>query len=154
MKADWPALTGLVVFDCPPDQQEHFDRFLSKCILAPSLCWIWQGELVGKGYGRFAFDNRRMVAHRWIYQLTVNEIPDEIQVDHLCLVHPGVNPCHLEAVTGGENMRRRSALITECPWGHPYDEANTRVYQGRRYCRACTNGGWRKRQRAALPGAA
>lgn len=26
---------------------------------------------------------------------------------------------------------------THCPQGHPYDEQNTRWYQGRRYCRAC-----------------
>ena len=27
--------------------------------------------------------------------------------------------------------------ITQCPQGHPYDETNTFLYQGRRYCRAC-----------------
>lgn len=27
---------------------------------------------------------------------------------------------------------------THCPQGHPYDEANTRIYKGRRHCRACT----------------
>lgn len=26
---------------------------------------------------------------------------------------------------------------THCPRGHPYDEANTRIYQGRRFCIAC-----------------
>jgi hypothetical protein len=26
---------------------------------------------------------------------------------------------------------------THCPVGHPYDEKNTYLYEGRRYCRAC-----------------
>lgn len=30
-----------------------------------------------------------------------------------------------------------SAAKTHCPSNHPYDDANTRMYQGRRYCRAC-----------------
>ena len=33
--------------------------------------------------------------------------------------------------------RHVTARKTHCPQGHPYDEANTRVYQGRRYCKAC-----------------
>lgn len=31
----------------------------------------------------------------------------------------------------------RNARKTHCPRGHPYDEANTRWYQGKRTCRAC-----------------
>lgn len=30
-----------------------------------------------------------------------------------------------------------TARRTHCPQGHPYDEANTRHYAGRRYCKAC-----------------
>lgn len=29
------------------------------------------------------------------------------------------------------------AAATHCPNGHAYDESNTRIYDGRRYCRAC-----------------
>lgn len=34
---------------------------------------------------------------------------------------------------------------THCPSGHEYDEPNTRLYSGRRYCRTCD----RARQRKA-----
>lgn len=43
-----------------------------------------------------------------------------------------------------------SAERTECPKGHPYDEENTRVYNGRRHCRACDRmrpSRYKKRQR-------
>jgi hypothetical protein len=42
-----------------------------------------------------------------------------------------------------------TARITHCPQGHPYDEANTRMYEGRRYCRACARERARARKAAA-----
>jgi hypothetical protein len=41
---------------------------------------------------------------------------------------------------------------THCPQGHPYDEKNTRWYQGKRYCRICNRKGARRAsKRAARP---
>lgn len=40
----------------------------------------------------------------------------------------------LDAVAHGAHYW---ANKTHCPSGHPYDATNTRLYQGRRYCRAC-----------------
>ncbi len=34
-------------------------------------------------------------------------------------------------------LRARAALITHCPKGHAYDEANTMIHQGKRVCRKC-----------------
>jgi hypothetical protein len=40
--------------------------------------------------------------------------------------------CHsCNSGRGGNGLKRA------CPSGHPYDEANTRMYRGHRYCRAC-----------------
>lgn len=46
--------------------------------------------------------------------------------------------------THGENMHDRirhgrdhNVIKTHCPAGHPYDETNTRVYRGSRFCREC-----------------
>jgi len=36
-----------------------------------------------------------------------------------------------------EHGTHPTASRQECPQGHPYDSANTRHYQGRRYCKAC-----------------
>lgn len=35
------------------------------------------------------------------------------------------------------NGKHFCASKTHCPQGHPYDDINTKWYQGRRYCRAC-----------------
>ena len=100
-------------------------------------CWIWGGQQ-HKGYGRYG--GRQ--AHRISYELLRSRIPVGLELDHVCLNTLCVNPDHLEPVTRAENMRRRAALITRCPKGHPYDEANTysritRRGHHQRNCRAC-----------------
>lgn len=56
----------------------------------------------------------------------------------------------------GEQRRGKAhweARVTRCPKGHPYDEANTKVYaqpgkRARRYCRACRR--WREATRTRV----
>ncbi len=49
----------------------------------------------------------------------------------------------MEAVTHEVNTMRGfnqwavNARKTHCPQGHEYNVKNTRLYEGRRYCRAC-----------------
>lgn len=107
-------------------------------------CWLWLGWLTEEGgYGRFRYDRGRVVAHRFAYELLVGPIPPGLELDHLCRTRRCVNPAHLEPVTHRENTLRgispaaRHAIKTHCPQAHPYDETNTRWYQGRRYCIAC-----------------
>jgi hypothetical protein len=99
-------------------------------------CWIWQGRIDYKGYGRRGDD----LAHRLSYQQHVGPIPAGLQLDHLCRVRACVNPTHLEPVTNAENQRR-SPLVnsakTHCPKGHPYDEENTYRWRKARHCRSC-----------------
>lgn len=108
---------------------------------APHLggCWLW-GK--GKRYGQIRTDDGGHVGvHRFAYELLVGRIPDGLEVDHLCFIPRCVNPAHLEAVTQEENTRRRRSRhrhTTECPHGHPYNEANTFYDRfGHRRCRAC-----------------
>ncbi len=45
---------------------------------------------------------------------------------------------HLENVRDMMRQGRHWQVVkTHCPSGHPYDEDNTRLYGGHRYCRAC-----------------
>lgn len=122
---------------------------------APHLgaCWIWMAHLSRDGYGRFwngemlpSGAPRTVFAHRWSYEQMRGRVPSELQLDHLCRVRNCVCPTHLEVVTHAENVRRgvggksggaRMLAKTHCPQGHPYDAVNTRLYEGRRYCRAC-----------------
>lgn len=129
-----------------------WQRFWAKVEIGPG-CWLWTaaGARSGNGYGRFHRDGRLLLAHRVAYEWLVGSIPDGLELDHLCRVRACVNPGHLEPVTLRENILRgespsaRNAVKSECPQGHPYDEANTYVDRtGRRHCRTCA-----KRRKAA-----
>lgn len=119
----------------------RFDRYVDR---RADSCWLWTGGLNNRGYGRFYDGTRMVLAHRWAYEHFVGPIPDGLQLDHLCRVRHCVNPAHLEAVTNKVNSLRgvspaaKNALKTNCPQGHPYDDANTWVSKnGFRQCRTC-----------------
>lgn len=115
--------------------------FLKK-VVDTGDCWIWTGS-TSRDAGYLRVDGRLYQAHRISYSLYVGTIPEGAEVDHRCMVRRCVNPAHLEAVSPRLNKLRsrspvsRHALATGCPYGHPYDAANTYEYEGRRQCRAC-----------------
>ncbi len=61
----------------------------------------------------------------------------EREQHYVDILHPKFNT--LLNVERGlvELNRARAALITHCPKGHPYDEANTMLNDGKRVCRKC-----------------
>ncbi|AVP41807.1 HNH endonuclease [Mycobacterium phage GageAP] len=112
-------------------------------------CWLWIGAVTRGGYGVVQYDGRQRTAHRAVYSF-VHGDPGELVVDHLCRVHPCVNPAHLEAVTQKENVRRgqvsavqraRHQKQAHCVNGHKYTSENTGYSTARgvrqRYCRIC-----------------
>jgi len=96
------------------------------------------------GYGKVNIDGKAKLAHRVVYEALVGPIPEGLQLDHLCRNRACVNPAHLEPVTQRVNILRGTgtaavhAAKTHCINGHPFDEANTYLYQGnKRMCRRC-----------------
>lgn len=101
--------------------------------------WLWLGG-TQNGYGYLWNGNKRVYAHRYSYELHKGEIPEGLQIDHLCKVRNCVNPYHLEAVTSQENMRRSNAglynrLKTHCNEGHVLTGKSR---NGKRYCIDCS----------------
>lgn len=118
------------------------DRLMKMVEKTSSGCWEYATRnRAGRDYRQVnvSVDGIQVnqYAHRVAYAHLVGPIPDGMQLDHLCRNRTCVNPDHLEPVSAQENVRRARALVTACPQGHPYDATNTRMYQGRRYCRAC-----------------
>lgn len=122
----------------------------------PDGCWIWGHVARVNGYGRIKVAGRSMLAHRVAYEVWVGEIPEGLEIDHLCRVRDCVNPDHLEPVTRTENMHRSpyvGAKIrqTHCVNGHAYDQVNTHIRtNGTRQCRACRRiavAAWAQKQR-------
>ena len=75
-------------------------------------CWLWQGGLHDRGYGRFWLgedpdDGTRIWAysHRLAFEHWVGFPPRGYIVDHECNVKTCCNPVHLWPQTNAENIR-------------------------------------------------
>jgi hypothetical protein len=139
------------------------ERLMAKVQPVPwSGCWLWLAATNGDGYGVVWFGGKLEQAHRVSYWLHRGQIPDGLELDHLCRVTFCINPDHLEPITHRENILRGNTRpyspVTHCPRGHPYDEVNTyRFFVGNgrelaRNCRICGREAarrWRQRQKEA-----
>jgi hypothetical protein len=125
------------------------ERFRRK-IRVDGECWRWTGAHA-RDYGTIGLKpyHRTVYAHRFAYEYFVGPIPEGLEIDHVtargCRFRDCVNPEHLEAVTRRTNILRSSNVVADqarrdqCPKGHPYDEANTRLIRGKRSCIECHN---------------
>ena len=119
-------------------------------------CWIWMSSRSGGGYGTTVMSAKtigdytpskrlRLYVHRWNYEYFIADIPEGLQLDHLCRVRECVNPYHLEPVTRSENIKRGVGVgsqwssRTHCSAGHEYTPENTARDRrdNARVCRAC-----------------
>jgi hypothetical protein len=135
-----------------PAQAETFWAYVERS----NSCWNWTASCDSKGYGQYAIgtykpnSRRNARAHQVSYALTIGEVPENMVIDHLCRNRTCVNPAHMEVVTNKDNILRgvspssKHAIKTHCPYGHPYNDSNTRLNAGSRVCRTC------HRQREAL----
>ena len=109
----------------------------------PDGCWPWLGEASYHGYARVTLGGVKRQAHRWAYEFLVGNVPDGLELDHLCRNRRCCKPAHLEPVTHRENIIRGDTIPstnlrkTHCPRGHPYDAENTRYGSSQRLCRQC-----------------
>jgi len=117
-------------------------------------CWIWTGARIRHGHGVLGGPGqygRKVLVHRFSYELQVGPIPDEMEICHHCDNPPCVRPSHLFPGTHQQNMADSIAkgrfrhpingLInrakTHCLRGHEFTPANTYRINGSRRCRTC-----------------
>lgn len=133
-------------------------EYLASRVLVGDGCWEWQGGKTTEGYGQvMGLDRKRVYAHRLMYELMVNDIPEGLHIDHLCKNTSCVRPAHLEPVLPAENLRRSTAIegwkrrcaeLEACKNGHPWTPETTYVTKAnKRACRICARASW-KRMRA------
>lgn len=143
------------------------ERLAVGLVRAPNGCLEWtKGANVG-GYGIMQVSGKATPTHRLAWELANGPIPFGIKVLHHCDNPPcaqtdpteGYPDGHLFIGTQVDNMadmrskgRASEQKMTNCLRGHPFDEANTRIYNGHRHCRACARmhtANYRAKQRAA-----
>jgi len=118
-------------------------RFHNKVKLNDNGCHIWTGYTDDDGYGKFGIKNKIISSHRFSYNLYKGQIPNNMEIHHICNNTSCVNPNHLEVVTHKENLilgNSPSSINrdkTHCPKGHKYTKENTYFSNKRRYCRKC-----------------
>lgn len=123
-------------------------------------CWIWTAARFEKrgSYGAVGYQRKIWSAHRLTYTLLIGEIPQGLELDHLCRVRPCCNPAHVEPVTHEVNLARGLVghrINGHCGRGHELtpDNVLVRANRGPRgvwECRTCINITRRARRARAL----
>ena len=127
------------------------ERFWEK-IQVTDECWEFQGAKSQFGYGVFQMGRGIGTRHAHILAWELARGPrNGMWVLHKCDNPPCCRPDHLYLGTQADNARdmsrrgrARSAKVTSCPRGHPYDPQNTYYSKKARRCRVCI-----REQRAA-----
>jgi len=130
---------------------EHLARFKKKYEEDESGCWVWKGAMSGPT-PYFWLNGRAVSAAMASYRHHVGDTPNGSITYHKCRNQRCVRPDHIIPATRSQHSQMietgiSNARKTHCPYGHPYDEANTIRYGGRRYCKTCQNAMSRKRDR-------
>lgn len=85
---------GTFVSQKPTDLTERFWKFVDKS----GKHWLWTGPVNRKGYGRLIIESenrtvtKRILAHRFSYELHIGPIPEGLNVLHRCDIPPCVHP--------------------------------------------------------------
>jgi hypothetical protein len=103
-------------------------------------CTLVLSRLAANGYARTQ-DGRK--AHVAAWEAEFGPVPEGFELDHLCRRRNCIALHHLEAVTHGENEKRKSwayrAKRKTCPAGHELSETRVITPEGGIVCRCCNN---------------
>lgn len=83
-------------------------------------CRTWTGYTARNGYGYMSFRGDRTEVHRaaWILH-NGEEIPEGVEIDHICHNRACINPSHLRPVNKSENAQNYSGRRPNNTSGHP-----------------------------------
>lgn len=89
---------------CRANAVPAIDRFWSR-VIKTSYRWLWGGTRNNNGYGHFIVNGKRMLVHRFSFEVAYSLVPDGLFVLHSCDEPICVNPEHFFLGTIGDNNR-------------------------------------------------
>ncbi len=85
-------------------RKTNLERLLSMIIVKEDGCWEYTRGKINTGYGQFAMDKIKILAHRASYELHNGAFDYSLEVCHSCNNPPCINPDHLYLDTHKGNM--------------------------------------------------
>lgn len=104
--------------------------------------WLWHRSVNKDGYAHVNFEGVHGSIHRVFYKIFVEDISDDLELDHLCSFKNCFNPDCLDPVSPRTNTRRangwyQSNDIWFCKRNHAIVDPNI-IYEGSiTKCRKC-----------------
>lgn len=86
-----------------PKPNNTIESLLSKTSKQKNGCWVWNGRVNHKGYGKASWNGKEARVHRVIYEHFHGAVPEGMQVCHHCDNPPCCNPEHLFVGTALDN---------------------------------------------------
>ncbi len=124
------------------------DRLMER-VVPEGDCWRFTGAINATGYGVIGRGTRgagNALTHRAAYEHFIAEIPEGLDLDHLCRNRWCCNPWHMEPVSRIVNvsrgLRAPGYRLSHCRRGHEFTPDNTLTHRSgdriQRKCRTCT----------------
>jgi hypothetical protein len=91
----------------PPVADRSREAMIGRCIEPQSDgCWLFRNR--PDEYGTLRIAGAYFVAHRWVYEMLHDDIPDGHVLHHECETKGCVNPAHLTPMTPGDHARHHA----------------------------------------------